>query len=74
MITGGTGLFAGAMGDVTLTGTITQTSSTTQSISDGSYVGSFTVSEPSSLALLAPAVAVGAVVLSRQRRRQAMAR
>jgi hypothetical protein len=67
-ITGGTGLFAGAMGDVTLTGMITQTSPTTESINDGSYVGSFSVPEPSTLTLFAPACAVGAVVLVRQRR------
>jgi len=74
VITGGTGSFAEALGEVTLTGMITQTSPTTESVSDGSYVGSFSIPEPSSLALLAPAVAVGAVVLARQRRREAMAR
>jgi hypothetical protein len=72
VITGGTGLFAGATGEATITGTIT--SSTTESIT-GSYVGSLSlVPEPSSLALLASAVAVGAVVVVRGRRREVMAR
>jgi hypothetical protein len=53
VITGGTGLFAGATGEVALTGTITQTGPTTESISNGSYTGSFTTPEPSSLILLA---------------------
>ena len=74
VITGGTGLFAGATGEATITGTITSTGPTTESIS-GSYVGSLAlVPEPSSLALLAPAVAVGAVVVVRGRRREVMAR
>jgi hypothetical protein len=42
VITGGTGLFAGATGDVTLTGTITQTGPTTVSITNGSYTGTIT--------------------------------
>jgi hypothetical protein len=71
LITGGTGLFAGAMGEATITCTITETSSTTASIS-GSYIGSFSVPEPTALAQLATAVAVGSVVLFRRRRRQAM--
>ena len=74
VITGGTGLFAGATGEATITGTITSTGPTTESI-NGSYVGSLAlVPEPSSLALLAPAVAVGAVVVVRRRRCEAMAR
>jgi len=74
VITGGTGLFAGATGEATITGTITSTSATTESIT-GSYVGSLTlVPEPSTLALLAPAVAVGAVVVVRRRRREVMTR
>jgi len=53
VITGGTGAFAGDTGDVNLTGTITQTSPTTESIS-GSYTGSIAaVPEPSTLVLLA---------------------
>jgi hypothetical protein len=53
---------------------ITLTSPTTAAVSNASYVGSFTiVPEPDTLTLLAPAVAVGAVVLIRQRRREAMA-
>jgi hypothetical protein len=66
LITGGTGLFAGATGEATITGTITTTSPTTESIT-GSYAGSL-VPEPSSLVLLAPAVVIGAVVVVRGRR------
>jgi hypothetical protein len=75
-ITGGTGLFDGATGKVTLTGLITQTGPTTESISDGSYVGTFSTSipEPSTLTLLAPAAAFGAAVVIRGRRREAAAR
>ena len=74
VITGGTGLFAGDTGEATLTATLTSTSTTTESIT-GSYSGSLSlVPEPSSLALLAPSLAVGAVVVVRRRRRKAMAR
>ncbi len=72
VFTGGTGLFAGDMGEATLTAMVTRTSSTTESAT-GSYSGSL-VPEPSSLALLASAVAVGAVVVVRGRRREVMAR
>ena len=72
--TGGTGLFVGDTGEATLTATVTSTSSTTESAA-GSYVGSLSlVPEPRSLALLASAVAVGAVVVVRGRRREVMAR
>jgi hypothetical protein len=74
VITGGTGIFAGARGEATLMGTITRTSTTTVSVSDGSYVGTFTIPEPSTFTLLAPAVSVGAVIVVRRRRREAMAR
>ena len=73
VITGGTGPFTGVTGEATITGMITQTGPTTESIT-GSYVGSVTVPEPGSLAVLAPALAVGAVVMLRGRRREAMAR
>jgi hypothetical protein len=70
VITGGTGLFAGAKGDVTITATITQTSPTTESI-DGSYRGTLSlVPEPSTLALLAPSAALVAAVVARGRRRE----
>jgi hypothetical protein len=60
IFTGGTGHFAGATGEATFTGTITSTSPTTESIT-GSYVGTLSVvPEPSTLALLVPAMAVGA--------------
>jgi hypothetical protein len=73
VITGGTGFFAGAVGDVTISATITSTSSTTESIT-GSYVGSLVIlPEPSSLALLTPALAVAAIAVVFRRRRRAMA-
>jgi hypothetical protein len=69
VFTGGTGLFLGASGEATVTGTIMQTSPTTEAI-NATYTGSLAVvPEPSSLALFAPAVAVGAVVLLQHRRR-----
>jgi len=74
VITGGSGFFAGATGEVTVMATITSTSATTESVT-GSYAGSLSsVPEPSTLALLASSVAVGAVVGVRGRRRGAMAR
>jgi hypothetical protein len=72
--TGGTGIFAGATGGATVTGTITQTSPTTVAIS-ATYTGFLqTVPEPSALALFAPAVAIGAVFLRRNRLRTARGR
>ncbi len=51
--TGGTGKFAGATGEATFSGTITQTSATTESLT-GNYVGSLTpFPEPSSLPVFA---------------------
>jgi hypothetical protein len=50
-LTGGTGPFAGATGDIAVNGTITRTSPTTEDIS-ASYHGTITP-EPSSLLLLA---------------------
>ncbi len=58
MITGGTGEFLGDTGEATLTGTITQTSPTTDAIS-GSYTGSVTAApEPSTWLLLVTGLAV----------------
>jgi hypothetical protein len=66
--TGGTGLFAGATGQETVTGTFVSTGPTTGAIT-GSYVGTLSsVPEPGGLALLTPAHAVGAVVLVRAQR------
>jgi hypothetical protein len=42
VITGGTGIFKGDAGEATLTGTITQNSATTETISNGSYTGTLT--------------------------------
>lgn len=56
LITGGTGIFNGASGEATLTGTITQLSSTTEAIS-ATYLGRVSaVPEPSTLALIATGV------------------
>jgi hypothetical protein len=68
-ITGGTGLFQGATGDVAVTGTITATSATTETVS-ASYKGSLTlVPEPSSLATFGPIIALSAVAAIGSRRR-----
>jgi hypothetical protein len=69
MVTGGTGLFAGATGDVSVTGTITATSPTTESVS-ASYNGSLTlVPEPGPLAMFATIIAISAVAAIRGRPR-----
>ena len=53
LVTEGTGIFKGDKGNVTVTGTIVQTSPTTESVT-ASYTGSLTtVPEPSTLILLA---------------------
>jgi len=69
VITGGTGFFAGATGEATISGTLTSTSATTESFS-GTYVGTLSiVPEPNSLTLLALAMIPGAIVgVVRQRR------
>jgi hypothetical protein len=76
VFTGGTGIFAGATGEAILHGTITQTSPTTETISLGNYTGTVNlvtvVPEPGTFALLAPAFAVGAVIVVSQRRRKTM--
>ena len=57
VITGGTGIFTNAVGEATVTGTITRTSPTTDTV-DASYRGSFTVvPEPSTVALLVAGIA-----------------
>jgi hypothetical protein len=64
VITGGTGIFAGDTGQSTLTGTCTGTGPTTCSFT-GTYTGSITTPEPSSLALML--AAIGFVPLIRNR-------
>ncbi len=67
VITGGTGDFAKFTGEATLTGTITQTSPTTESLA-GSYTGAISaVPEPSTLCLLA----IGLAGFGFRRRRKA---
>lgn len=73
VFTGGTGLFAGDSGEATFTGTITQTSATTESIT-GSYTGTISTTGPSTLVLLTSAAAAGAVVVVVRRKRAAIAR
>jgi hypothetical protein len=71
VITGGTGAFAGAMGEANLTGTITSTSATTESIS-GTYTGSITLApEPASAILLASGGLAFIGLAGRRRRRAA---
>jgi hypothetical protein len=60
--------FFDAMGSVTIMGTLTQTSPTTLDISDGSYIGSFSVPEPNTLVMAAPALAIGSMVVIRRHR------
>lgn len=57
-ITGGTGIFAGSKGSVSITGTITQTSPTTETVT-GTYAGTLSsVPEPSTLAMLGSMIVV----------------
>lgn len=68
VITGGTGIFAGDTGDVTLMGTITTTSPTTEAISNGTYTGSLaTTPEPSTAILLGTALVMVVVGLGWRR-------
>jgi hypothetical protein len=68
VFTGGTGLFLNATGSMTIKGKLTLTGPTTVVVSDGSYVGNFTVPEPGSLGMLAPALVFGSIVVARGRR------
>jgi hypothetical protein len=70
VFTGGTGLFAGATGGGSITGTIVSTGPTTDSVT-ASYGGSLSVApEPSSLTLFALGAATGVGVLVRARGRK----
>src|SRR5262249_50736499 len=70
VFTGGTGLFTGATGELTITGTIVSTGPTTNHVT-ASYVGSVAaVPEPSSLTLFALGAATGVGVLVRARGRK----
>ena len=72
LFTGGTGKFGGVTGEATFTGTVTQTSPTTQSL-DGNYVGTLTsFPEPSGLpiaALISLIVVVYSLAAPRLRQR-----
>jgi hypothetical protein len=70
VFTGGTGLFAGATGDATLTGTITSTGPTTESISNGTYTGNLALATPLPPALPLFASALGALGLLGWRRKR----
>jgi hypothetical protein len=69
IVTGGTGLLLGAMGEVTVTGTITQTSPTTESIA-ATYTGAISVPEPGSLTLLGLGAAAGLAAWRRRGERK----
>lgn len=66
IITGGTGIFEHQTGEVTIMGTITQTSQTTESI-DATYIGNIGTPEPSSLSLLFLGASVGYRFLTKRR-------
>jgi hypothetical protein len=71
VVTGGTGLFMGATGDVVVTGTITSTGPTTETV-NASYKGSLTlVPEPGSFAIFGPVIIVFASASMRRWRRPA---
>jgi hypothetical protein len=69
VITRGTGFFAGSTGDITITGKITSTSPTTESVT-ASYSGSLDIPEPGSLSLLALGAGTSMGVLVRGRGRK----
>ena len=69
VVAGGTGHFAGSTGDLIVTGTITQTSSTTESV-EASYSGTLGVPESSTLTLLASSL-LGLALWRRSRCRPA---
>jgi hypothetical protein len=69
VITGGTHHFERANGELTITATIVTTGANSVSVT-GTYTGNLSsVPEPSTLGLLAPVAAIGAVVTLRKRRR-----
>ena len=66
IITGGTGIFEHETGTVAITGTITQTSPTTEAI-QASYTGNIGTPEPSSMSLLLLGASLGYRLLTRLR-------
>ena len=70
---GGTGLFAGDTGEVTVTETITRTNATTVSISNGSYAGTLITPTPLPAALPLFATGLGAIGLFGWRRKRQIA-
>lgn len=66
VITGGTGIFEHDHGEITLTGTITQTSPTTIAVSDASYTGTLVTPEPASLVLLLLGATLGRRALTKK--------
>jgi hypothetical protein len=70
---GGTGLFAGDTGEITVTETITRTSATTATISNGSYTGTLITATPLPAALPLFATGLGAIGLFGWRRKRQIA-
>ena len=66
LITGGTGIFEHQTGTAMITGTITQTSPTTESI-DATYTGTLGTPEPSTLGLLFIGASMGYPYLAKRR-------
>jgi hypothetical protein len=71
VVTGGTGIYAGATGEVAITATSVGTGPTTNHVT-ASYVGALSVPEPSALTLFAlgAATGVGALVRARGRKKR----
>jgi hypothetical protein len=70
---GGTGLFAGDTGEITVTETITRTSPTAATISNGSYTGTLITATPLPAALPLFATGLGAIGLFGWRKKRQIA-